>query len=402
MTKSLMTLMLLLLGSLPAVAAFEDLGAGARAIGMGNAFTAVSDDGQAGYYNPAGLASLSRPELVSSYGRLYMGTDDGSTLGAGYAAYAHPLGNDRGGLSASWSNMSLSGAYSENVLRLSYGRDLGERWRAGMSLKWLMLKIGQDEYTERDPVFDYGGKDSAASVGVDMGAQLRLGDAYRLGMAFTDLNRPDVGFSVQERVPLGFKAGAARLGKLLNLASDVSYKERDLKLFTGLERLLADRFCVRGGIGIGTRQFANVSVGFGLVERHFRVDYSFLYPVSGPAATAGSHRLGLSIPFGKAPGRMERIDAMILPAGEIVEELDAPPPPPPPPPKPVVIKKQSPAPSGPIRHVVRRGDNLKSLAVQYYGRSEKWVEIYEVNRRSIGPDGELAEGQVLVIPEGDR
>ena len=75
---------------------------------------------------------------------------------------------------------------------------------------------------------------------------------------------------------------------------------------------------------------------------------------------------------------------------------------PPPPPKPVVIKKQSPAPSGPIRHVVRRGDNLKSLAVQYYGRSEKWVEIYEVNRRSIGPDGELAEGQVLVIPEGDR
>ncbi|MFA5140216.1 MAG: LysM peptidoglycan-binding domain-containing protein [Elusimicrobiota bacterium] len=394
-----MTLMLLLLGSRPALAAYDDLGAAARAIGMGNAFVAIADDGQAGYYNPAGLASLPRPELVSSYGRLYMGLDDGSSLAAGYAAYAHPLGNERGGLAVSWSNMSLSGAYQEDMFRLSYGRDLSESWSAGMSLKWLMLKIGQDEYTARDPVFDYGGKDSVSSVSMDMGTQLRLGENYRLGLALTDLNRPNIGFSVQERVPLGFKLGAARVGKLLNLASDVSYRDRDLKVFTGVERLLADRFCVRGGLGIGTRQFANISVGFGLVERFFRVDYAFLYPVSGPSATAGSHRLGLSIPFGKAPERVDRIDMMIMPSGEVVEELT---PPPPPPPKPVIIRKQAPAPSGPIRHIVKHGDNLKSLAAQYYGRPEKWVEIYEVNRYSIGPEGELTVGQVLIIPEGGR
>jgi len=38
-------------------------GSGARAAGMGNAFIAVSDDGTAASWNPAGLSQLRRPEL---------------------------------------------------------------------------------------------------------------------------------------------------------------------------------------------------------------------------------------------------------------------------------------------------------------------------------------------------
>ncbi|HHM23673.1 MAG TPA: hypothetical protein ENJ23_01370, partial [Bacteroidetes bacterium] len=45
-------------------AAFVDIGYGARPMGMGGAFTALSDDAHAIFWNPAGLAGLSRSELT--------------------------------------------------------------------------------------------------------------------------------------------------------------------------------------------------------------------------------------------------------------------------------------------------------------------------------------------------
>ena len=42
---------------------FLKIGAGARAIGMGEAFTGVSDDVTAVYWNPAGLGQLELTEL---------------------------------------------------------------------------------------------------------------------------------------------------------------------------------------------------------------------------------------------------------------------------------------------------------------------------------------------------
>lgn len=52
-------------------AAFLKLGAGARATGMGSAFTGISDDATAIYWNPAGLGFTRRWELSFNYQRLY-------------------------------------------------------------------------------------------------------------------------------------------------------------------------------------------------------------------------------------------------------------------------------------------------------------------------------------------
>ncbi|HEU0105012.1 MAG TPA: hypothetical protein VFT38_02495, partial [Vicinamibacteria bacterium] len=64
-------LALILAGGLEARAQGVSLsraGSGARAAGMGDAFVAVSDDGTAASWNPAGLAQLRQPEFSLVYG----------------------------------------------------------------------------------------------------------------------------------------------------------------------------------------------------------------------------------------------------------------------------------------------------------------------------------------------
>ena len=56
------------------------IGAGARALGMGGAFTAVADDATANTWNPAGMAQLERPELSINGGWYYRSSSaDGSS-----------------------------------------------------------------------------------------------------------------------------------------------------------------------------------------------------------------------------------------------------------------------------------------------------------------------------------
>ncbi|MEW6517759.1 MAG: hypothetical protein AB1439_12750 [candidate division FCPU426 bacterium] len=55
--------------------AFLKLGADARALGLGGAYTAVCEDSAAGFWNPAGLASMTRLEGSGTYAALPAGGD---------------------------------------------------------------------------------------------------------------------------------------------------------------------------------------------------------------------------------------------------------------------------------------------------------------------------------------
>jgi len=60
---------------------------------------------------------------------------------------------------------------------------------------------------------------------------------------------------------------------------------------------------------------------------------------------------------------------------------------------------QSPSQSGEQRiHVVRRGDYLSKLAIQYYGNKDRWVDIYNANKGVVKNPEILVEGTRLVIP----
>ena len=52
-----------------------------------------------------------------------------------------------------------------------------------------------------------------------------------------------------------------------------------------------------------------------------------------------------------------------------------------------------------LRHTVRAGDTLFSLARRYYGDGDRFIDLYRANRPALkGPDA-LEPGTVLIIPD---
>jgi len=64
-------------------------------------------------------------------------------------------------------------------------------------------------------------------------------------------------------------------------------------------------FALRGGLGIGSRDYANISCGMSWnYSGLLRFDYSFNYPLNGISDFSGSHRMSVNMKFG-APGIQE-------------------------------------------------------------------------------------------------
>jgi nucleoid-associated protein YgaU len=53
-----------------------------------------------------------------------------------------------------------------------------------------------------------------------------------------------------------------------------------------------------------------------------------------------------------------------------------------------------------IKYKVFGGDTLHSIAARYLGSGDRWMEIYEINKKDIGLDPHhLTPGQELTMPQ---
>lgn len=295
--------------------AFLSLGVGARAIGLGGAFSAMADDGTAFYWNPAGLARLSRPEVTMMYSSLF-GLSD-ALANHHVLAYAHPLRGIH--FSAGWIRLGVDDIprYPELV----YGNDPKTRTRRANDVLLQGDGVPEGVFTDREdavylsfskmntievdmgwqyfafPIYlpvgvsfkflNYSmGEASGRGVGIDIGTMLLFGvdellDNAALGKASFGLMVQDVANTAiiwkskyQDTIRTNVKFGAAydqpipAFNSRATLLWEIESKYKGTH-HVGLEYTYAERLAMRIGY-----DEARVSAGAGITFWRFRMDYA--------------------------------------------------------------------------------------------------------------------------------
>ena len=300
---------------------------------MGGAFAAIADDANAIFANPAGLGWAQHQELISGYGKLYMGLSDGSNLATSMLGFMQPIYVERqhcGTLGIGWVNFSLTQYYSEDTAILAYGKELAPSWLAhlygGLAIKSLRhtFRIGSDPTAAANPFFSAYGT-SSSNFSLDFGFLYRLRRRFSLSYGIRNFNKPDMALNSNDPVPSTTEMGLAWHHLEGNLALQINQEQGLQSLHTGAERWFFDgRLGVRAGVIAGNHELRQGTLGFGLRTQSFSLDYSARLALSGIESTQGTHRLSFSVPFGERLKKPLREDAEPLEAQEALllrEEL---------------------------------------------------------------------------------
>ena len=181
-----------------ATAQFLKLGPGARANGMGEAFTAAADDATAIYWNPAGLAKITRQEASFTHAQLF------EDIRYEWASYARPTSMgifavgvqylSYGDITARDTTGADNGTISPSDLcaTLSYARHL-LGVDAGASVKYISSQI----------------QHKATAVAVDAGAQYALSPKIALGAVLQNMGSRMTYNNESDPLPFMIRTGAA-------------------------------------------------------------------------------------------------------------------------------------------------------------------------------------------------
>ena len=251
------------------------LGAGARSIGLGGAFTAIADDATATVWNPAGLGSA--PDLSLNFSTQQLDLDRSHN----FIALTKALGS-AGSIGLAITNAGVSGIpqydskenyggefdYSANAYSLSYGISIGN-FSVGLTGRMLADNFGLDSVEnqsgfggvdvgvighalhidvgeEQVPTFHYGvvAKYLGAAIGDDtVPMVVNVGLAYNLYMGNVVTFAADI---EQEFVNLDQSATSLRLGAEYTI---VTYKSTALSIRGGA-KASRDTQSLFGGFGV--------------------------------------------------------------------------------------------------------------------------------------------------------
>jgi hypothetical protein len=321
---------------------FLSVGAGARALGMGSAHAAVSNDVTSAYWNPAGLASVENIDIAYMHSERFAGI-----VSYDYGAVAYPLRNSDATIALSMIRQGVDNIANtlnawdpernlprENVqdfidefsvadmaFILSYATQATERLSWGVNAKIVTHRLG--------PFADAWG------YSLDAGTQFRMGQTV-IGLHVMDLTSmmkfwsvndsefgdfeetfgDDIPSGQNERVLPTIKVGAGHTRTfgdfLVTAAADVDMRFENRQAFfinagrisfephVGVESTYKERLSLRAGLTDFTtdpdsRIYISPTLGAGFHLRAVFIDYGFANFGGASSVLGVTHRISLRV-----------------------------------------------------------------------------------------------------------
>lgn len=302
---------------------FSDDGISARPTGLGSAYTAIADDGNASWWNPAGLGLLDRRKSIAF---TYIPNMYGLTTGnitRMLVSYGQGDTSGYGGLGASigYLNINLGSDYSgdtepkwtEYVILLSWGMEV-EQFLGMEKYKYPKIAIGLNAkyFTLSTDIKIGDSKTGASGFGADAGLIIAIKNNFNLGvMAKNILTSVSWTGASDEKLPFNLNAGIFYgITPDFLISGEVKSEESD----SGMPRITAycagaeyrinlgknmqvQSITLRAGASIDPNSDSySVSGGTSLTMDTFSIDYAYQFYIKS-LLTNDIHRLGLTVYF---------------------------------------------------------------------------------------------------------
>ncbi|UPT74908.1 MAG: hypothetical protein M0D55_04135 [Elusimicrobiota bacterium] len=445
MTRRALAVFLALALAVPqaGASAFNDVQPGARAMGMGTAFSAIADDAFGPFYNPAGTANAPFVQGAGTIGRMQSPRGTLSFMSGAYSRPYEPINTATIG-AAYYLERQRDGGDIDTLLG-NYSQEYKVR-QLPLSRP---VKIGANVKIVNSSAGD--GSKGKFGLGFDVGAIARSNTGLAAGVVLSDFVT-----ALAYPRPAVTLAGAYTYQRRWTLAADFRVRGGLAELHPGVEGVFHNGLLrVRAGRGLNLDGVGTLSFGLGLNFSPMVLDVAMSLPPTGLNRSGGGYQATFSYRFGapsftgqfvgsaateaeglkreiveledkrqtsaqdanvaetnKAAARtqlrvleqrvkeaqdeyralLKKNEELEYRAAEKAAALQGRP-------KPVEIKTKPRVlpPAWPKRHVVMAGDTLRTMAAKYYGDANQWERIYDANRAKV-ERGLPAEGATLIIP----
>ena len=280
-------------------------GYGARAMGLGNAFTAMADDPTAVFWNPAGLEFLYQRSVTLFHTSFWEGTS------YDFLGYAHPtlrLGTFGAGIGRIGTgdiiNRDKSGlpygtfSFEEIQFYFSYAKKLPYNITPGITFR--LLHRGWSNLHDDGDLSDTG-------LGIDLGIMYRpewygspLFQDWAFGLKVHNFISPNINEGVaSDNFPLSLRLGLLKKvrfagGQYFNVLLDFDHSQkRDLRIHMGAEYRFRELGEIRLGYDAG-----GISFGAGVEYNIVQFDYAYGYESDYADYFSAVHRISLTFNFG--------------------------------------------------------------------------------------------------------